>query len=114
MNDMMFYGYHGVLQEEKILGQKFIVSVELSLDFKQAGMNDSVADTVSYAEVYYIVREIVEDNKFDLIEKLAEEISSGILTKFNKVQELKVKILKPEAPVQGIYGSFGVEICRQR
>jgi dihydroneopterin aldolase len=114
MNDMIFYAYHGVLEEEKRLGQRFIISIELLLELKAAGLSDDVMDTVSYADVYEDVKEIVYDNKFNLIEKLAEEISKVVLMKYSLVNEIKIKILKPEAPVNGIYHSFGVEICRNR
>ncbi len=114
MNDMMFYAYHGVLEEEKRLGQKFIISIELLLELKAAGLSDDVMDTVSYADVYEDVKEIVHGNKFNLIEKLAEEISKVVLMKYSLVNEIIIKILKPEAPVNGIYHSFGVEICRNR
>ena len=114
MNDMIFYAYHGVLEEEKKLGQKFIISIELMLELKTAGLSDDVSDTVSYADVYEDVKKIICGDKFNLIEKLAEEISSVVLTKYSLVREIKIKVLKPEAPVNGIYDSFGVETCRNR
>ncbi|MCD6435154.1 MAG: dihydroneopterin aldolase [Clostridiales bacterium] len=114
MNDMIFYAYHGVLKEEKTLGQRFIVTIELILPLRKAGESDNVIDTVSYADVYEDVKKIMNENKFNLIEKLVEEISSVILAKYLLVSEIKVKVLKPDAPVNGVYHSFGVEICRKR
>ena len=40
LNEMEFYGYHGVFQEENKLGQRFRVSVELHLDLKKSGQSD--------------------------------------------------------------------------
>ncbi|MEA3423493.1 MAG: dihydroneopterin aldolase [Bacillota bacterium] len=114
MNDMIFYAYHGVLEEEKRLGQKFIISIELIVELKAAGISDDVMDTVSYADVYEDVKKIVHGDKYNLIEKLAEEISKVVLMKYSLVNGIKVEVLKPEAPVDGTYHSFGVEICRNR
>lgn len=73
LNELVFYGYHGVLKEETKLGQTFRVS--LILDFlPKAGISDSVEDTVSYADVYETVKEIVEGKPFKLIEALAEKL----------------------------------------
>jgi dihydroneopterin aldolase len=51
MKNMAFHGNHGVLQEEKVLGQKFFVDCILSLDLSKAGKNDDLNETVSYSEV---------------------------------------------------------------
>lgn len=77
LNELVFYGYHGVLAEETKLGQTFRVSLILGLSTKKAGISDSVDDTVSYAEVYETVKEIVEGTPFKLIEALAEKNCNG-------------------------------------
>lgn len=48
----MFHGYHGVLIEERKLGQKFIVDMDVFLDLKKAGLTDNLEHTVSYASIY--------------------------------------------------------------
>lgn len=114
MKNLAFFGYHGVLKEENILGQKFFVDIELYTDLKKAGMSDNVIDTINYAEVYDQVKNIVENKRFNLLEALAEDIGKTILDGFPKVNEIYIKIRKPEAPVNGIYDYFGVEIRRKR
>lgn len=114
LNNMGFYGYHGVLEAEKTLGQKFFLDVTLYLDTKEAGLNDDLNASVSYAEVYDVIKDIVEKRKFQLLEALAEVISLEVLNKFDKIDSIKVRVKKPEAPVPGIYDYFGVEIKRSR
>lgn len=114
LEGLMFYGYHGVLKEEGLLGQKFIVDLELELDLRGAGTSDDLNRSVSYADVYGEVKAIVEGEPFKLIEALAENISKKILDKYNTVNGVMVRIKKPEAPVPGIYNYFGVEIKRGR
>ncbi|KJS22320.1 MAG: dienelactone hydrolase [Clostridiaceae bacterium BRH_c20a] len=113
LKNLAFFGFHGVLQEEKNLGQKFFVDVELSLDLKEAGESDNVQDTVSYADIYQLVKDVVSDNRFNLIEALAENIAFEIL-KYEEITETVVRVRKPEAPVAGIFDYFGVEIRRKR
>lgn len=111
--DLAFYGNHGVLAAEKKLGQKFFIDVELKTDLRKAGQSDEVKETVNYAEVYKIIKTITEDRTYDLIEALAENIAQEILTEFSAVVEVKIKIKKPEAPLEGIFDYVGVEIKRK-
>ena len=52
MRDMTFHGYHGVLAEEKSLGQKFVLDVTMSACHRAAGASDDIADTVDYARAF--------------------------------------------------------------
>lgn len=114
LNNLGFYGYHGVLKEESVLGQKFFIDMELLLDTKEAGLTDDMNKSVSYADVYEVAKEITEKRRFNLIEALAENIAKDVLEKFNLINEVMVRVKKPEAPVNGIYDYFGVEIRRRR
>lgn len=114
MENMGFYGYHGVLQEEKTLGQKFFIDAYLYLPLKKAGETDNLNFSVNYSDVYEIIRDIVTNNKFDLLESLAERICSEIFTAFPLAQKLQIRVKKPEAPVSGLFDYFGVEIERER
>lgn len=110
---MQFYGYHGALPQEQQLGQKFVVDAILSLDLKPAGQTDQLERTVNYAEVYNLIKKIVEGQPFKLIESLAENIASDILDNFN-VREVNVQVRKPNAPVPGVFDYVAVDITRQQ
>ena len=114
LSNLGFYGYHGVLEAEKILGQKFFIDMELFLDTKEAGKTDDMNKSVSYADVYEVVKNIVENKRFDLIEAVAENIADEVLNKFSLLNSVMVRVKKPEAPVNGIYDYFAVEIRRNR
>ncbi|OPL08896.1 MAG: hypothetical protein AVO33_08245 [delta proteobacterium ML8_F1] len=111
MKAMEFYAYHGVMPEEKILGQLFRISLVLELDLGPAGRSDRVEDTVSYAEVYDEVKELVEGESFDLVEKLAYEIGAKVLRNHPRIQGIEVVVEKPQAPVKGHFNHFGVKVC---
>ncbi len=111
---MAFYGYHGVLPEETRLGQRFYVDVILELDLKKAGERDDLKETVNYADVYRVCLDIVEGNKYKLIEAVTEKIAETILRQFEKVQACTIKVIKPDPPIPGHYESVAVEITRRR
>ncbi|MFX3673715.1 MAG: dihydroneopterin aldolase [Paenisporosarcina sp.] len=113
VNEMEFWGYHGVFQEENKLGQRFRVSLSLAVSLKAAGETDSLEETVNYAEAYTICREIVEGEPVKLIETLAERIASKVLATFNGlVKGCKVVLIKPDPPIPGHYQSVSIEITR--
>lgn len=114
LNSMEFYGNHGVFTEETVLGQRFTVNVVLETDLKAAGRSDKLEKTINYAEIFTICQEVVEGKRFDLIEAVAENIAAEILDKFERVENVQVKVTKPNPPIKGIYDSVAVEITRGR
>ena len=59
------------------MGQRFIISLELDIDIRKAGLSDDLNETVNYAEVCYKTEEVFLSNKYDLIEKAAEEVAGA-------------------------------------
>lgn len=57
---MEFYGYHGVFKEENKLGQRFKVDLITELDLSKAGQTDDLEQTINYAELYHVCKDIVE------------------------------------------------------
>ena len=115
VREMQFYGYHGVLKEETVLGQRFRASVSLAVDIQKAGETDSLTDTVSYVGVFDICKEIIEGKPYKLIEAVAEKIATTILEHYkNQVFGCKVEIVKPDPPIPGHYKEVAVEIVRGR
>ncbi|MCK8815812.1 dihydroneopterin aldolase [Natroniella sulfidigena] len=114
LNNLAFYGYHGALNAENEIGQKFFIDLELYSDLRKAGKSDQLDDAINYAEVYELIKEIFYAQDYSLIEALAEDIASSILDDFLKIEEVMVRVKKPEAPVDAIFDHFGVEITRSR
>nr|XP_025888909.1 dihydroneopterin aldolase isoform X2 [Solanum lycopersicum] len=52
LRGLKFHGYHGVKQEERKLGQKFLVDVDAWMDLRSAGESDCLSDTLSYTDIY--------------------------------------------------------------
>jgi dihydroneopterin aldolase len=60
LRGMEFYAYHGVHPEERRLGQRFVVDLEVELDLVPAGRSDTLEATVNYGTLYHTVRAIVK------------------------------------------------------
>ncbi|PDO10726.1 MAG: dihydroneopterin aldolase [Candidatus Reconcilbacillus cellulovorans] len=114
LHRLRFYGKHGVLPEENRLGQTFLVDLELSLDLSRAGRSDDLRDSVHYAEVIELVRDVVERETYRLIERVAERIAERVLAGFPQVRELVVRLTKPNPPVRMAFDGVSVEIRRRR
>ncbi|KHF38307.1 dihydroneopterin aldolase [Halalkalibacter okhensis] len=114
MNQLAFYGYHGVFQEENKLGQRFLVDLVLNLDLKKAGTTDDLQSTINYGDAYQRVKGVVEGKPYKLVESVAEQIASDLLGAYELLQEVTVKVIKPDPPIPGHYHSVAVEITRSR
>ncbi len=111
LRKMEFYAYHGVLKEEKVLGQKFLVDIDIYL-LGSAESTDDLDDTVDYSKVYAVVKECVQKERFDLIEFLADRIASRLLQEFS-CMKVRVEVHKPHAPVPGIFEDISAEVIKE-
>jgi 7,8-dihydroneopterin aldolase/epimerase/oxygenase len=114
VNQMEFYGYHGVFPEENRLGQRFVVDLEVELNLADAGRTDNLDYSVNYGELYKVCKEVVEGKPYKLVEAIAENIASQILNRFSEIQFCTIKVYKPDPPIPGHYQSVAVEIRRGR
>ena len=114
ISDAKFNVCHGVHDFEKVQPQPFIITAELGCDLSAAMKSDNVSDTVSYGDAYRIIAKTVTENCFDLIERLADEIMKNIFAALPKVDIIKIKIKKPNAPVKGEFDYMAIEVERNR
>lgn len=109
------WGHHGVLAEEKRIGQEFVADVTLHLSTAPAGRTDALSRTVNYAEVAHAVHEEILGGPHDLVETLAEHIAERILSDTGRplVRRAEVRVHKPAAPVGLPVGDVTVSIQRE-
>lgn len=106
------WGHHGVLEQEKQIGQEFVVDVALGLSTAAAGRADALTRTVNYAEVAALVQREITTGAHDLIETLAERIADGILCAHPLLRRVQVTVHKPSAPVGIPFDDVRVRITR--
>jgi len=104
---------HGVFKEEKFLGQKFIVSAEMTTNTREAGKTGNLNASTHYGFVAEDIEKLLTSQSFDLIETCAEKTAEMILTKYPLISEVKVTIKKPWAPIRKHFDFVAVEIIRK-
>ncbi|MFH1140648.1 MAG: dihydroneopterin aldolase [Chloroflexota bacterium] len=115
LEGMTFYAYHGANPEEKELGQRFVVNLQVELDLSAPGRSDVLADTVSYTGLYQAVKAVVEGERFNLLEAVAEAIAQRVLASFPPVSAVLARVAKVSPPIKGaILGKVAVEVYRHR
>jgi len=108
-----FYGYHGDLPEERKLGQRYRVDVDLAFDCAPAGRSDRIEETLDYAAVAKRIDEIGRTERFHLLEALAERIAESLLEEFTPLA-VQVRVTKPHPPIPLSIREVGVTIHRTR
>lgn len=111
---MVFYGYHGVHDEERKLGQRFVVSASLFTDPDLDSKIRNLDDTVDYTKVYRDIKEIMESKQFHLLESCANTIADKLLHEYILITSVNIRIQKPSVPIQGSLKSVEVQIHRER
>jgi len=109
LENIRLYGYHGASENERELGQRFEVDVELIADLSQAVAADDMKKTVNYEKVYRLVESEVVKQKYHLLEAMADKIARDILEEFG-VLEVTVRIRKPSVPIAGSIDHVEVEV----
>ncbi len=94
------YGYHGVHDEEREHGQRFVVDVEITLSAVQAGETDALDDTIDYGKIAEIVTDVIQGPSVFLLERLGAMIADRILED-QRVTNVAVTLLKPDLEMEG-------------
>ncbi len=114
LKGLQVFARHGVLPEEKRLGQRFALDVTAFLDLGPAGRSDDYARTVCYDALTKLVIETVTAKRFYLIEAAAEAVAGAILSAFPPVERVIVEIRKPAAAIDAVFDHVGVVVERSR
>ncbi|MDF5758915.1 dihydroneopterin aldolase [Spongiactinospora sp. TRM90649] len=107
-------GFHGVLPEERRLGQEFVVDVTLFLDTAPAAAGDDLAKTADYGELAVRLAAVVAGEPVDLIETLAARLADVCFQISPLVEAARVSVHKPAAPIPVPFDDVVVTITRSR
>ena len=113
LKDVEIFANHGVFKEEKSLGQKFLLSLELDLDLSEAAKSCDLSKSVHYGELCKNIEKEFQKESYDLIETAAEKIAEYVLNNYNLVYGVKVLLKKPWAPIGRHLDTAAVEIYRK-
>lgn len=114
LQNAVFYGYHGNHHEERFLGGRFHIDVEMETDFTEAAEKDDLHLTVNYEAVYNLIQDLVTNGSFKLIEALGHRIAMNVLAQFATVHAVTVRVRKPGVPLKGVIDYVEVEVHEHR
>lgn len=109
LRNVRFHAFHGVLPQEGIVGNDYLVNLVLDYDFSSALKTDELQGTINYAEVYQKVREeMAVPSK--LLEHVAGRIAHRLFSDFPEIQKLQLSITKVNPPMGADSDGAGVEV----
>lgn len=109
LRNVRFHAFHGVLPQEGIVGNDYLVNLVLDYDFSSAMQTDELQGTLNYAEVYQKVREEMAVSS-KLLEHVAGRIAHRLFSDFPEIQKLQLSITKVNPPMGGDSDGAGVEV----
>lgn len=109
LKDVRFHAYHGVLPQERLTGNDYVVNLRIRYDVSKALVSDDVNDTLNYAEVYQLISQEMSVPSA-LIERVAGRIGDRLFRRFPAIQEMELKIIKENPPMGADCKGAGVEV----
>lgn len=104
-----FHSHHGVFPQERNVGNEFVVDASVVIPAERV-CDDSIATSISYADLYEIVKKEMEEPRM-LLETVAGRIADRILSKYPEIISGSITICKPAPPISGFSGE--AKICLQ-
>lgn len=107
LEGMQFYAYHGFYEEERIIGNNYVVDVSVEAAVGKAGKSDALQDTLNYETIYLIVEREMQKPSH-LLEHVVENIVSALKFQFTSIEKVNVKLKKLNPPLDGLVAASSV------
>ena len=107
------YGFHGVLPQERTVGAYFILNLSIQTDFSRAMADDDLAGTLSYADVFDVVKAQMAVPSA-LLEHVAGRICQAIFERFPQAEAIDLELLKENPPMGADCRGAGVRLLLSR
>ncbi|MDH6258562.1 dihydroneopterin aldolase [Bradyrhizobium sp. BR13661] len=108
------YGYHGLFEEERTLGQKFSFDIFADLQEVRTHLSDDLDSSVRYDAVVDEAVQIAASGKFQTLEALGETIAAGLLRRFFVMDSVTVAVAKSSPPIAHAINLVGVQVSLRR
>jgi dihydroneopterin aldolase len=113
LEGLEFFAYHGYYEEEQKVGNKYAVDIKVAADFKQAALDDSLAETVNYEKLYELIaKEMKIPSR--LLENIGERITAAVFNEFEQIEKIEVSVSKFNPPIGGVCTRAKITIKRER
>ena len=109
LKNVRFHACHGVLPQEQVVGNDYLVNLTVDYDFTSAMETDELSGTVSYADLFYIIKEEMATPS-KLLEHVAGRIGRRIFAEYPAIQQIQLAINKVNPPMGADCEGAGVEV----
>lgn len=109
LEKMNFFAHHGVLPQERVVGNTFTVDLKLKTNFEHAATNDDLDGTISYAAVYEAVKQEMKTPS-KLLEHVCNRIVLRLFQDFPTIESLEIRLSKQNPPMGADIKCAGVEM----
>ncbi len=111
IENMEFYAYHGHFKEEQVVGNKFLVDLELQTNMSAPAKSDNLKDALNYQTAYELVKEQMKYPSH-LLEHVANRILDALYGHFDALERAQVKVSKMNPPMGGKMERVSVTLWR--
>lgn len=108
------YAHHGVYDHEQADGQRFLIDLVIEADLSAAGASDDLDHTIDYGALAAAVHEVSVNERWNLIERLAQRIAETALELDPRIETVAVTVHKPDAPIPLTFDDVAVTLERSR
>ena len=108
LEGLKIYAYHGVLPQENLVGAYYYIDLKLKTDFTHAAETDELEGTVSYADIFAVMKEEMAITS-KLLEHVCQRIASRIFNDFPAIEAIEIRLSKENPPMGASAKSIGVE-----
>ena len=112
IEEMEFYAFHGHYKEEQIVGNRFLVDLEMETSLERAAESDQLKDTVNYQRAYQIIKDEMRKKKSSLLENIGKRILDALYAELPGIEKITLRIRKMHPPMGGPIRSVGVTMTR--
>jgi len=113
IESMEFYAFHGHYQEEQIVGNRFLVDLEMECDLTTPANSDNLNDAVNYQQAYQIIKNEMRRTKSKLLENIGKRILDALFQELKGIEKATIRIRKLYPPMGGPIKSVGVTMSRE-
>ena len=114
IKNLKIFAYHGVHDFEKKNGQDFFIDAVLDFPEMPGFESDEISQVISYSVVVRVIKKVMTEKSYDLIEKVAMKIISEIFSSFSEVKAVDITVKKPHAPIKEEFEYVAVRFKRMR
>ena len=112
IEEMEFYAFHGHYEEEQIVGNRFLVDLELESNLSVPAESDQLDDAVNYQQAYQLIKNEMRRKKSNLLENICKRILDALYNNMDGIEKATIKIRKMHPPMGGPIKSVGITMSR--